>query len=112
MNLTWGAGGCAISSSLRCHRVVLAKASPAFQLVKSTLDAYQKKDKIFPQLMRHCLQELEWMFRDREASPTEITEDGHTSATVSYLLMKRLPLLMVSVLLGNVRRFSIRSRKA
>ena len=40
MSLTWGAGGCAISSSLRCHRVVLAKAFPAFRLVESTLDAY------------------------------------------------------------------------
>ena len=39
--------------------------------------------------MRHCLQELEGMFRDREASPTEITEDGRILANVGYLLTKR-----------------------
>ena len=102
MGLTLGAGDCAISSSLRYHGVVSAKASPAFQLVKNTLEAYCRKDKMFPKLVRHSLRELEGMFRDRKASPTEITEDGHTLATMGDLLMKCLPLLTVSVL---YRRF-------
>ena len=86
ISITRGAGGSAISSGLRCTRVV-SNHSAAFRLVRFLPTHLIKKKSDLDALLGLKIQRLEHLFRSGKASPWDIDRYGNTLLHVRIVLI-------------------------